>query len=176
MSNLRLIDQTTVLSGVSSVSVPNVFTSDFDVYKIVGANFVGATSTGTGTNMRLIGTDGVGIVVDYRYASVDMKGEASFGEGESEDTNRFWNAFAGIDDGDQGAGGVVYVFNPANTSRYTFIIYESVGGYSDNFRAFMGVGSQNKRVAVTGVLFENNELVNFDGGGMIKTYGLRVDS
>ena len=49
MSNLRLIDQTTVLSGVSSVSVPNVFTSDFDVYKIVGANFVGATSTGTGT-------------------------------------------------------------------------------------------------------------------------------
>ena len=176
MSNLRLLDKTTVSSGVSSVVINNVFTSDFDVYKIVGANFLGATSTATATNMRLIGTDGVGIVVDYRYASIDMKGETSFGEGESEDTNRFWNAFAGIDDGGQSAGGVVYVFNPANTDRYTFVIYESVGGYSDNFRAFKGVGSYKKTVAVTGFIIENNELVNFAGGGSIKTYGLRVDS
>ena len=35
MSNLRLLNETSVTSGVASVSLTDVFTSDFDVYKIV---------------------------------------------------------------------------------------------------------------------------------------------
>ena len=35
MSNLRLLNETSVTSGVASVSVTDVFTDDFDVYKIV---------------------------------------------------------------------------------------------------------------------------------------------
>ena len=34
MSNLRLINETTVTSAVSIVSVTDVFHADFDIYKI----------------------------------------------------------------------------------------------------------------------------------------------
>ena len=33
MSNLRLLNETTVSSGVASVSVTDVFSSNFDIYK-----------------------------------------------------------------------------------------------------------------------------------------------
>ena len=41
MSNLRLINETSITSSVSSVNVEDVFTDDFDIYKI--------TSTGVST-------------------------------------------------------------------------------------------------------------------------------
>ena len=34
MSNLRLLNETTVTSAVSNVSITDVFTSDFDIYKM----------------------------------------------------------------------------------------------------------------------------------------------
>ena len=39
MSNLRLINETTVSSSVAKVKIENVFTSDYDIYKIVYDNF-----------------------------------------------------------------------------------------------------------------------------------------
>ena len=36
MSNLRLINETTVTSSVSTVSVTDIFSTNFDIYKIVG--------------------------------------------------------------------------------------------------------------------------------------------
>ena len=35
MSNLRLINETTVSSTVAKVRIENVFSADFDIYKIV---------------------------------------------------------------------------------------------------------------------------------------------
>ena len=39
MSALRLINETTVSSSVSSVNVTDVFSSDFDIYKITSDLF-----------------------------------------------------------------------------------------------------------------------------------------
>ena len=47
MSDLRLLNQTTVSSSVSTVNVTNVFSSDFDIYKIVfdGISTAGSTES-----------------------------------------------------------------------------------------------------------------------------------
>ena len=39
MSNLRLINETTVSASTSSVSVTDVFSADFDIYKITTNSF-----------------------------------------------------------------------------------------------------------------------------------------
>ena len=39
MSNLRLLNETTISSSVTRVEVTDVFTSDFDIYQIVFKNF-----------------------------------------------------------------------------------------------------------------------------------------
>ena len=48
MSNLRLINETTTTAGVQTVSITDVFSSDFDIYKIVGAVNLANNSTATG--------------------------------------------------------------------------------------------------------------------------------
>ena len=40
----------------------------------------------------------------------------------------------------------------------------------------MGIACYPKNTSITGFQIENNEGVNFAGGGNLKTYGLRVDS
>ena len=112
MSALELVNTTTISSGVSSVNVTSVFTADYEVYKVVGANFLGATSTATGTNLRLINSSSSVITDDYMYAQLTMKGETSFGENRSEDEDRIWNVFSGIDDSGQASGGCFWIFNP----------------------------------------------------------------
>ena len=38
MSNLRLLNQTTVSSAVTTVNITDVFSADYDIYKIVLSN------------------------------------------------------------------------------------------------------------------------------------------
>ena len=45
MSNLRLINETLVTSAVSTVSVTDVFSSDFDIYKVTCENFSNSTGS-----------------------------------------------------------------------------------------------------------------------------------
>ena len=50
MSNLRLINDTT-FSDVTNASVTDVFSSDYDIYKVVATDY--ATSSGTAGRARL---------------------------------------------------------------------------------------------------------------------------
>jgi hypothetical protein len=176
MSALRLLNETTVSSGVALVNVTDIFTTEFEVYQVVGANFLGATSTATGTNLRLINAGGGVIADDYMYAQQAMKAETSFGENRSEDESRIWNVMSGIDDSGQASGGDFWIFNPVSSSNYTWVVYESSGSPGGNFRGYKGIACYPKNIAITGFQIENNEGVNFSGGGSLKTFGLRVDS
>ena len=176
MSALELVNTTTISSGVSSVNVTSVFTADYEVYKVVGANFLGATSTATGTNLRLINSSSSVITDDYMYAQLSMKGETSFGENRSEDEDRIWNVFSGIDDSGQASGGCFWIFNPFSSGNYTWVLYESSGIPSGNFRGYKGIAVDPNNTSITGFQVENNEGVNFNGGGTIQTFGLRVDT
>ena len=173
MSDLRLIKKVTGTS-VSAINVLDVFTSDFDVYKIVAADMVGATSTATGTNLRLINSSGTVIASNYLYAMVNMKSESGYSDSKSTSETRIWNVFASIDDGGQGSGGVVYIFNPTSTSHYTNILYESAGYPSGNLRGFKGWGKHKVYDTITGFQIENNENVAFVADAKISVYGLRV--
>ena len=177
MSNLRLINETTTTAGVQTVSITNVFSSNFDIYKIVGAVNLANNSTATGFNLRFINSSGSVISTDYDYAQLGMKGETSFSENRSASETRLWNVFGALDDSGQSAGNVAYVFNPYSSSSYTFCLWQASTKPSGNLRVYKGIGLLHQLNSIAGFQAELNESAGeFASGGKIRTYGLRVDS
>ena len=178
MSNLRLINETTTTAGVRTINITNVFSSDFDIYKIVGSNNLANNSTATGFNLRFINSGGSVIAsTSYYYAQQGLKGNTTFSEGRSQSESRIWNVFGGLDDSGQSAGSVAYIFNPTSTTTYTYVIYQSSSYPSGNYRMYKGIACLYTAIEITGFQAELNESAGeFASGGKIRTYGLRVDS
>ena len=79
MSNLRFLNETTVGSSVSTVDVTDVFTSDFDIYKVVAENIV--TSAEAFLELRFINSSGSVITAsDYDFADLFLKANTSYVE------------------------------------------------------------------------------------------------
>ena len=175
MSNLRLINETTTTAGVRTINVTDVFSSDFQIYKIVGANMMGNNSTASGNNLRFISAGGSVITSGYVYAQQVLKAETSFSENKGSEV-RLFNFFNSIDDGGASPGNAGYVFNPFTTNGYTFAMWQSIGRPSNNLRMYKGIGVYPTLASITGFQIELNETASeFAGGGSILTYGLRID-
>ena len=54
MSSLRFIKQVSPTSGVHSLEITDVFTDDFDVYKISSSGLFSYSTTATACNLRFI--------------------------------------------------------------------------------------------------------------------------
>ena len=174
--NLRLLNSTTTTAGVQVVNIENVFTTDFNVYHIVGSGLVGNTSTASGVNLRWLDQSGSVHSTNYDYGQSNMKAETGFNSSYSTSGDRVWNCFAGNDDGGQSGNGNLWVFNPCVDDSYTYCTYHSAGTTSGNFRSYGGVSQLHRTGKVTGFQVEVNESASsFAAGGKILTYGMRVD-
>jgi len=96
MSNLRLIKQTATSSGISSVSIEDVFSSDFDIYKITVAR---TTYDVSNTNVialkaRFISAGG-SIVSASNYDSANMHMKAETTKDEDKFENGTYSGSAG---------------------------------------------------------------------------------
>ena len=58
MSNLRLINETEITSGVATVNITDVFSADFDIYKITTSGFTTVSTTSTDLDGRFINSSG----------------------------------------------------------------------------------------------------------------------
>jgi len=177
MSNLRLINETTVSSNVvSTVSITDVFNSDFDIYKIVSTAHI--HNADKDIYMRYINSAGsIVSASNYDTATLVMKSDDSFLQRPSSRNNIDYGGYFNLTAGDESGGAVEYVFNPTNTSSYTFGINESIG----MFGSTRSYGTKTIRVlkqtaSITGVNIYNGESSDNFGGGTVKIYGLRVDS
>tara|TARA_Y100000361_G_C11125274_1_gene325547 strand:- start:141 stop:671 length:531 start_codon:yes stop_codon:yes gene_type:complete len=176
MSNLRLINETTTTAGVQTVNITDVFSDEFQIYKIVGANMLGNNSTSSGNNLRFINSSGAVISSGYIYAQKVQKGETSSSVNQGSEV-RLFNFFNSVDDSGASPSNVGYVFNPTNTNSYTFAMWQSIGRPSNNLRMYKGIGVYPQLASITGFQVELNESASeFAGGGKILTYGLRVDT
>ena len=105
MSNLRLINETTATS-VSSLTVDNIFSADFDIYKMIIDN---DNTTNNVMKMRLVNSSGSVVNTNkYDYANLQLKATTTF----SEDKNTNFNEFRGLYEALEGNSAVVYFFNP----------------------------------------------------------------
>ena len=175
MSNLRLINETTVSSGVATVNVTDVFSSDYDIYKIVStANILNADKD---IYMRYINSSGsIVSASNYDTATLTMKGHSSYSETPSTKVNINYGGLFNLTSGNESGGAVEYVFNPTDTSSYTFGINQSIGMYSTGTYGTKGIRVLKQTNSITGIHLYNGESTDNFGGGTVKIYGLRVDS
>ena len=175
MSNLRLINETTVSSGVATVNITDVFSSDYDIYKIVStANILDADKD---IYMRYINSSGsIVSASNYDTATLTMKGHSSYSETPSTKVNINYGGLFNLTSGNESGGAVEYVFNPTDTSSYTFGINQSIGMYSTGTYGTKGIRVLKQTNSITGIHLYNGESTDNFGGGTVKIYGLRVDS
>tara|TARA_B100000029_G_C17382703_1_gene890380 strand:+ start:57 stop:575 length:519 start_codon:yes stop_codon:yes gene_type:complete len=172
MSNLRLINETTA-SSVSTVYVTDVFTSDYDIYKIVVSNIEGA-STNQWTNMNCLdSSDNAITTTNYGFAMYELKTYGTYSENKSTSAQK-WN-YLWIEEADKGAGNTMYIFTPTSTSSYTFLLGESSGFYGSSGNVnCQYIGALKELTEVSG--FKLTRATGSWTSMTIRTYGLRVDT
>ena len=177
MSNLRLINETTVSSNtVSTINITDVFSSDYDVYKIVSTAHI--HSAAKDIYIRYINSSGSVVSdSDYHTATLMLRAASSVLERPSDKDDIDTGTFFTLTSGDEGGGAVEYVFNPTSTSSYTYGMNEAQGFLS-------GTGAYGAKTirmleattSITGFNLYNGESSDNFGGGTINVYGLRVDT
>jgi len=178
MSNLRLINETEISGSQSTTNITNLFNLDFDIYKITITDISTVSSTPTAINVRFIDSAG-NVLVDgsYDYALLTMYSYQAFTEKKNTNQSKIeWiGGYAG--QSPHTLGTTLYIFNPYNSS-YTFVLGQNassnVGGSGETNWKSIGVYKQT--TAITGIqLIDGNGSRPYNSG-LIRTYGLRVDS
>lgn len=174
MSNLRLLNETSVTSGVASVSLTDVFTSDFDVYKIVFTDM--EIQTEGYNEMRFINSSGsIVSSATYDNATIGIYSFTFYGQLRGTgDTSVEYLSYLYPNSYDDGNGNVVYVLNPTNSSAYTSVIHQGSGNANGvGFYNFKGIALLKELSNITGFqLFRTGNINNLK----LRVYGLRVDS
>ena len=165
MSSLRLLNQTEITSSVSSVNITDVFSADFDIYCYTNDNSY--------INANLINSSGSVITdTDYDYAFQNLFSNQSPSTPISSSADNI-TGFMDSTQNDLSAGVVTWIFNPFNSSYYTFGLSQTIS--TQNQRAKKAIGVLHQKVSIIGFQLYNTAGDNLDAG-TIRTYGLRVDS
>ena len=173
-TNLHFINKTTANTSASTLSITDCFTSDFDVYKIVSTLYI-SHSDGKDIYIRYINSsDSVVSDSNYDVATRMMRTSDSFLDRPTDGDDINTGSYFCLTAGNNGAGAVEYVFNPTDSSSYTFGINQSQGYYGSS----QGYGTKTIRVlkqttSITGVHFYNGESSDNFGGGAVKIYGVK---
>jgi len=177
MSNLRLINETS-FTDVSSVNIENVFSSDFDIYKMT-LDIGSATSGGISVEHRLLNASGSVVTAsNYDFANLKLNSNGSFTENDSavnsNDIRGLGQVGSDVDTHSDGA--VAYYFNPYSSSSYTFLTMQSsffVDSTPDRYFGYKGIAVLKQTASMSGInIFSTG--VNYTGTARV--YGLRVDS
>jgi len=172
MSNLRLINETNVTSA-SQINVTDVFSSDFDIYKIEFDYSFDVTSN---VSARLINSSGsVVSASNYDFAYLQTRTD-TFSEGRGTNASLFYYLGSATSGSELGGGTILYIFNPFSSSSYTFMMWQNSGGYSSSFAlGYKAIAVLKQTSSVTGFQLDTLTANNFTNTN-VRTYGLRVDS
>ena len=176
MSNLRLINETTISASASTVQVTDLFSADFDIYKITIANL--SNDSAGYLYGRLINSSGTVITASsYDNANLLMDSGASYTENRStgQTSIQYLEYFgSGTTNSSNNA---LYIFDPLSSSSYTFLLNQGWGHFGSRGNAAKGVYILKQSSSITGfeLSIQYNASINLTGG-VIRTYGLRVDS
>ena len=150
--SLIKIDEEIVTTAVNSISLTGI-DSTYDVYKIVTSK-VDLVSNGY-QRIRFISSGGVDSSSVYDTAFLELTAYTAFSQLRftNDDKIYYWN-YSGNASSHIG-GSVLYVFNPFNSSSYTFVQHQTVSyeNANNSLRGDKGIGVQKTSVQNTGINF-----------------------
>lgn len=136
--NLEFVDKSTSTS-VSAHQVNGVFTTDYDIYQVNISKI--DKSNNAYDQIRFVDeTNTVISTTNYEDAQYRMFASGTRTESKSVNATSISElSYSGSPDSN-GIGVTFYVFNPTNTSTYTFLNNEATGYYSGGLLGIQGTG------------------------------------
>ena len=179
MSNLRLLDEQSISSSVSTFSVPNVFTSDFDIYQITATDLSTTGTSETEIWLRFVSAGGSVITAsNYEYGARYFFAWASASALNGTNQAGVRRCFAEVtDQSPEVASSTIWIFNPYSSTEYTSLLFENSNYYAGTYASQMkGFAHYKKLERVTGFHAYDNNGSRPLASGTFRTYGLRADS
>ena len=158
-SNLQFITSSSG-SNVSSLSIENCFDSRYDVYKVVIDTIEFASAD---LKFRFINSGGVVSSSNYDDAVLLQRSYGDAGEIRTNDGTElgsigFYDQSSGINSGKGGAT-VIYIYNPFDSSSYTFATWQNAGVSSIGTPVRKGIGLLKVAESHTGINFTASSTV-----------------
>jgi len=137
-------------SSVSSLDVTDCFSADYDVY------YVSATKIDIATNyynlVRVINASGVDTGANYDYAFLQMASYTTFSEIKSTTASQWFHTSYQSNGTADGIGFGMYIYNPYDSSSFTFMNNQASGFYSGNgLLGTKGIGVHHIAEQITGI-------------------------
>ena len=169
--SLVLIQETTVSSPVSSVSLIGTNSSEFDVYfvQVIGVEM----SSQVDMTIRFTVSGTADSSSNYDCASERLKASTSFGDISATNQAQIDLSVA-LGSNEQGYFNI-YIFNANNSSEFTFCTLESVNTSDGSalVQGDMGGGVLTVTQATDGIQFFDNAGSANISSGTFKLYGLK---
>lgn len=159
---------TNTLNAVTN-NISNVFSSDYDAYKVVISDLSNATTTTREVNLRFRSSSGDDSTSNYFVGTILQYGGSAFNDASS-GNNRFTLAFIGSG-ANNGGSGTFDIINP-NLAKAT-TIYGNLTAYQPNVAAYVmrtHAGGINTNTVYTGfsIIGTTDNL-----SGTVRVYGYR---
>jgi len=141
-------------TSVTSLSITDCFSADYDVYKIIIKDLHSANQVNF--NMRFIDSSGSIITAtNYDIAQLIMYSHASFGEKRQVNVSEIELGYYDCDTSASGIGVVLYIFNPFSSSSYSFITEQGsyFEGIANGMDGSKSIAALKQTASMTGLNF-----------------------
>ena len=154
VGNLEFIKSETGTS-VTSLSVTDCFSADYDVYQVLISKLNGLQASG-GRVVQTRFIDNVGSVIsatEYDYATLNMRSYDVFEQFRATNATDFLYTIR-YEAADTEGGVSMNIYNPNDSSSYTFANWQSAGtGTSNRLLGYKSIGVHKSAEQITGIHF-----------------------
>ena len=146
-TNLEFIKSASGTS-VSEFSVTDCFSDTYDVYKIYVSDY--KQSNTVYPYLRFINSSGVDSSANYDYAGLQLWANTTFGQNRNTNQTAMYDVI-GYSDANEPQGGITFdIFNPYDSSSYTFMKCQSATNSYQPAVGVKSIGVQKVAQQVTG--------------------------
>ena len=155
--SLEFIKSGTV-TGATSLSITDCFSSSFDVYKIVINKFDIETTSNKDLDMRFLDSGGSPVTAsNYDNAILVMTSYGTYGQTRQTSTDRI--SGLGRDEQESGNGTVITAYNPYSSSYYSFTSSQGNGFVTGSgLVGYRNIGVLRQTAQMTGIQLFGNGL------------------
>ena len=170
-TNLEFIQEFEVTGTVQTLDCDNIFSDRYDVYYLTVALKESSAGNDQWIRIRLI--DNAGSVIsdlEYDYAQLTMPSNSAFFD-TTRGTSQAQILYGGIGySDDTGNGGSLYVYNPYNSSSYTFLQAQAGSTVGNVLYGTKGISVHKSAETIRGIRLLTTA---FWGSGKVSVYGVK---
>ena len=147
--SLEFLTSQTVTSMTSAIDFTEVFTDRYDVYYLESKN-VQSDTTGYTVGIQFYESGVLESAGVYQYGHQSGRANGTFGEGKS--TTESWIHIGADTDNTtaNSSNSYTYIYNPTNSSKYTFLTKQGTGQFGTTYAMRYGGGVLPQASAVNG--------------------------